>query len=453
MSVNARYRPPALRALVSGGSPPNETIGGAGDGSVAPPANYPPGFRRARAGTLPSNPQLAAREFATTATSLATATATADGLPDQIQRQTSLASAAPARPALRHATTTAVAPPIVASATTTGVPERNSRLRSGSLTLPPRIPTSGGLSNAFGPSLFSTPWMPSSSNGGNSFSVLDELHSVTSGDSGADDFNVHTLDYLGLDESTRPPPAATITELRNQAQATITGNLNGPLRTRASTISMPYRSLQQPSGLMSTPSAEEEDEYFEGYDEMSYGRGHPSAYDLPLAQNDYGQPSYLKQGFKSDLTSNRPRAISVGILDDSSRPMQRRATTSEAQYYSNEYSTPTSNLATHNPSGILKSSDKSPSGRVNVSSSVHFNPSGEIQMSRSGTSPYLYTPTNSGQTRSVSPKSEGPASQIQTPTRSLWIGNLDSAVTSEQLIHVFAPYGAIESLRLLPEKV
>ncbi|KAH9930983.1 uncharacterized protein B0H18DRAFT_992159 [Fomitopsis serialis] len=42
---------------------------------------------------------------------------------------------------------------------------------------------------------------------------------------------------------------------------------------------------------------------------------------------------------------------------------------------------------------------------------------------------------------------------MQTPTRSLWIGNLDSSVTSEQLIHVFAPYGAIESLRLLPEKV
>ena len=42
---------------------------------------------------------------------------------------------------------------------------------------------------------------------------------------------------------------------------------------------------------------------------------------------------------------------------------------------------------------------------------------------------------------------------MQVPTRSLWIGNLDNSVTSEQLIHVFAPYGAIESLRLLPEKV
>ena len=64
---------------------------------------------------------------------------------------------------------------------------------------------------------------------------------------------------------------------------------------------------------------------------------------------------------------------------------------------------------------------------------------------------YLAAPNQ--QPGRVSPKSENSPSQIQTPTRSLWIGNLDSSVTSEQLIHVFAPYGAIESLRLLPEKV
>lgn len=40
----------------------------------------------------------------------------------------------------------------------------------------------------------------------------------------------------------------------------------------------------------------------------------------------------------------------------------------------------------------------------------------------------------------------------QVPTRSLWIGNLNSATTGQELMHAFAPYGAIESLRLLPEK-
>lgn len=42
---------------------------------------------------------------------------------------------------------------------------------------------------------------------------------------------------------------------------------------------------------------------------------------------------------------------------------------------------------------------------------------------------------------------------IQQPTRSLWIGKLDPRTTSGELQAVFAPYGAIESLRLIPEKV
>ena len=40
----------------------------------------------------------------------------------------------------------------------------------------------------------------------------------------------------------------------------------------------------------------------------------------------------------------------------------------------------------------------------------------------------------------------------QVPSRSLWIGNLDPSVTAQDLMHAFAPYGAIESLRLLAEK-
>ncbi|UZJ56799.1 hypothetical protein CBS101457_006119 [Exobasidium rhododendri] len=43
-------------------------------------------------------------------------------------------------------------------------------------------------------------------------------------------------------------------------------------------------------------------------------------------------------------------------------------------------------------------------------------------------------------------------SMNQLPSRSLWVGNLDSNTTGQELMRVFAPYGAIESLRLLPEK-
>ncbi|KAF8163009.1 hypothetical protein B0H34DRAFT_787453 [Crassisporium funariophilum] len=445
-TLGGRYRPPALRAMASGGSPPNDpqaSVSTSGDGSTLPPTNYPPGFRRARAGTLPSNVQLAAQRFAASTTPSET-------LLDQMQRQPPLAPipsiAAPARPNLRHSSTTVVqpvAPPQVA--------ERNSRLRSGSLTLP-----SGGLSNAFGPSIFSSSWLSTSNNGGGGFTVLDELRSVTSADSGADDFDVHTLDYLGLDDSHRPPPAATISELRNQAQAAIAGNLANPSRTRASTVSNPYRTRPSGSGsLLATPAAEEDEDYFvDGYDSLGYDRQHLNVYDMPGAQGDYGHSSYLAKGFKSteQLTQNRPRAISVGILEDPMRSLQRRATTSDAHAYINELSYSNANIShannLGNPSGILKT-DKLAAGRAGVSPTVHFPNGGDIPIGR-GASAYLLAP--SGQNRSVSPKSEGPSSQLQTPTRSLWIGNLDSAVTSEQLIHVFAPYGAIESLRLLPEK-
>ena len=445
--LGGRYRPPALRALASGESPPNDgqpSVTTPGDGSTLPPTNYPPGFRRPRAGTLPSNVQLAAQRFATS---------TSDSLVDPAPRPPTIAPqpilAAPARPGLRHSSTTIAPPAAPAPAPTSGMTERQSRLRSGSLTLP-----TGGLSNAFGPSIFSSSWLSTTNGTGNNFSVLDELRSVTSADSGADDFDVHTLDYLGLDDSHRPPPAATISELRNQAQAAIAGNLANPARTRASTVSNPYRSRPVANSLLSTPAAEEEEEYFvESYDTLGYDRQHLDAYGASNLQGDFGQSSYLAQGFKNTdhLTTNRPRAISVGILDDPMRSLQRRNTTSDAHAYLTELVHPTAianNLG--GPSGILKT-DKLNSARAGVSPSVHFpTANSDLPIGR-GASAYLLAPNN--QNRSVSPKSEGPSAQLQTPTRSLWIGNLDSAVTSEQLIHVFAPYGAIESLRLLPEKV
>lgn len=67
-------------------------------------------------------------------------------------------------------------------------------------------------------------------------------------------------------------------------------------------------------------------------------------------------------------------------------------------------------------------------------------------------SPFLPAPS-SNQGGRLSPKNETPGGQPQTPTRSLWVGNLDDSVTIRRLVHVFATYGAIESLRLLPEKV
>ncbi|KAL0071550.1 hypothetical protein AAF712_001407 [Marasmius tenuissimus] len=434
--LGARYRPPALRALASGGSPPNEvspSVTTPGDGASLPPTNYPPGFRRARAGTLPSNVQLAAQRFAAASNTLGSTPGSTDSLVDQSSRQISASSntLAPSRPNLRHSatSTSSVTPSTVTN-----------RLRSESLTLP-----TGGLSNAFGPSIFSSSWLSGRDNG-NGFPVLEELRSVTSVDS-VDDFDVHTLDYLGLDDAHRPP--ATISELRNQAQAALAGNLAGnPHRIRSNTVST-YRSRPSlANALLSPPAATEEEEY-DSYDDQAYARQRLT-YDSPTQDNGYPSSSFMAKGFKQELLAPaRPRAISVGNLDDpAARTMQRRATTADVHPYMSElaHQAPGLSVVTNNinPAGILKS-DKPVNARTTPS--VHF-PEAEPAPSRA--SAYLLAP--GVQNRSISPKNEGQSSQVQTPTRSLWIGNLDSAVTSEQLIHVFAPYGAIESLRLLPEK-
>lgn len=442
--IGARYRPPALRALASGGSPPNEspsTTTPAGETSTLPPTSFPAGFRRARAGTLPSNVQLAAQRFAQASSNLSSAAQSTESFSDQLQQRQNLlstnSSAAPVRPNLRHSATSVAA----AAAVPAVLGERNSRLRSGSLTLP-----AAGLSNnAFGPSFFSSStWLSNRANSG--LPVLDDLHSVTSMESGADDFDVHTLDYLGLDDSMRNPPAATISELRTQAQQAIAGNLAAanPARVRANTVSNPYRLVSSAGpSVLSTPNPEEED---------VYGRDlyHSQGLDVYDDGSSGGllTAGYVAKGFKnadhlSAGLGSRPRAISVGNLDDPARLHRRIPGDIQPSPYGNDIASMGIGSGSLTPGGIMRS-DKSRAG-----ASVHF-PSGELSSSRA--SPYLTAPATQG--RAVSPKSsDGGATQMQTPTRSLWIGNLDSSVTSEQLIHVFAPYGAIESLRLLPEKV
>jgi protein JSN1 len=440
-----RYRPPALRALASGGSPPNDVSPSTSitptDSSGLPPNIYSSGYRRARAGTLPSNVSLAAQQYAASNTPSPSTLPSTESFTEQLQLLTpsSATPLAPIRPTLRHSAS--VASPVASSVLT----ERSSRLRSGSLTT---LPSSAGLSNPFGPSIFSSSWLTSSSGNNASFPVLEEMRSVTSMDPGTDDFDVHTLDYLGLDETHhRPSPAATISELRNQAQAVIAGNLSNPPRMRATTVSHPYRRMSSAGNpLLAAPNPEEEEEVYE----QSYSHQGLDPYADTLSPDGYftratkglRQTDYLN----ANLATSRPRAISVGTLDDPARITRRATVSVEQPVYELSSSFNGTNSAQLSQAGILKT-DKSSTLRAGASPSVRF-PVTEVSGSRAPS--YLLTPNQPG--RAVSPKSENPA-QIQTPTRSLWIGNLDSSVTSEQLIHVFAPYGAIESLRLLPEKV
>ncbi|KAJ3269661.1 hypothetical protein HDV01_001133 [Terramyces sp. JEL0728] len=48
--------------------------------------------------------------------------------------------------------------------------------------------------------------------------------------------------------------------------------------------------------------------------------------------------------------------------------------------------------------------------------------------------------------------SESPTHEFMAPSRSLWIGNIDSSFGSEELQQIFSKFGTIESIRMLPEK-
>src|SRR5713101_8640530 len=111
-----RYRPPALRGLTSGGSPTNEISPSSTitptDSSSLPNNTYSSGYRRARAGTLPSNVSLAAQQYAASNTP---SSSIPESFSEQLQLlpQSSVTPTASMRPALRHSAS--VASPIASS--------------------------------------------------------------------------------------------------------------------------------------------------------------------------------------------------------------------------------------------------------------------------------------------------------------------------------------------------
>lgn len=344
----------------------------------------------------------------------------------------------PARPTLRHT---------ASSAAELETPSSGNRHRSGSLTsLTSLTPPQNGLGAAFGTSPFSNAWLanpglttgPSRSPLGQPIQPHDDDRaSFTSpSDSAAslatDDLQFSTLDYLGLaDGSDAQLPPASMTELRNQAQRAIASS--GPAsRNRASTVSNFGRPQYRPSVTTSSGAAYARDhnpyETAAEDDALQQAIEQLGMYDSPSFGGPYGH-------FKDP---SRPRATTIGTLD---QPLGRGGR--NAGYLA---SIPQSPIAgqmghpyalgapfgypprSHSERDLVRSRDSSSSRGPRMSISSHT--------SRTGT-----------------PDQERGSSTPQMPSRSLWIGNLDVSATSDALLHVFAPYGAIESVRMLPEKV
>jgi protein JSN1 len=338
----------------------------------------------------------------------------------------------PARPTLRH------------TASSAAELETPNRHRSGSLTLP-----QNGLGAAFGSSPFSNTWLanpgltmgPSKSPLGKRLSTPDDdpMSFTSPSESAAslatDDLQFSTLDYLGLAEGGDGPlPPASMSELRNQAQRAIIANSGSASRTsrdRASTVSNFARPQYRPSITNSTGSyARDHNPYDTAQEDEALQRAieQLGMYDAPSFGGLYGH-------FK-DI--NRPRATTIGALD---QPIRRSGLSG----------------------GLLSSIPQSPvQGQlvnpINFGAAYGYPPRShsDRDLARSRDSSASRGPRmsiSSHTSRTGTPDQDRGSSTPQMPSRSLWIGNLDVNATSDALLHVFAPYGAIESVRMLPEKV
>jgi protein JSN1 len=399
-----------------------------------------------------------------------------------------------ARPGLRHSNSSA------AALTTVGTPgnglsgseaflsDVNGRLRSGSLTLPENV---GGVSNAFGTG-FSNTWLQNPAGRSSLHQVTNArgnakgLHQVVSREStssgnssggGEDNYAISqsTVDYLGLADNMETPRAATFgfqaappAPLPSNG-ATLTAQRaildQGPTtpnaamaRHRASTVSVQPKSSAsfqdlisaanlgldrdhtRPVGLFESAAAQRQAnlvrsemegmEYLDHGRDTSYGSrgnyGFGSAGGAAAMRND-GLLSGL-----SSLVGSRPRATTISMLDQPSARL--------------------GNVGMHGSDlleGLAMPSMTPPPQHVGA------NQGGR----RSAVSTAGVEERDPSRRRergeSARPGAAGGdgMSAGQTPTRSIWLGNLDVMTTAQDLAQVFMGYGEIESLRLLPEKV
>ncbi|GEM09661.1 RNA binding protein Jsn1 [Rhodotorula toruloides] len=455
---------------------------------------------RPRAGTLPSTFHLRS-SAAPSSSGLRSALAAPDALlaPSAFHNgTTSLPGSGPTTP-LEQPFGSALLQPSSSAAS-------QHRLRSGSLTLPP-----SSLSSAFGPGVFSSAdWTTRTDRSGSDpttrLSTLASDPRSPDESSYGDDSHVRTLDYLGLAEETSSSGGGTNQSLLTSAPLYGTGvngrsnSLSGPLappmqrlgstgsiqpapsalgdfaahqRLRSHTVASAFPprfasdalslfhsthpSASYPSSVAGHSPAVARDDPFNSSPPQPY---HLPAHPLhrPSSSSDHTRLLYATAASLSDATTppahaaasvpapapplvsllppqpspsfsaaadhpNRGRSASIGIFEDSKGEMipRRRAGTTAG--------IPPRHL------GIGASPGQGPvaamasrMGRLSIS----------VDSGASGWG-------TSGGAVSLSPP-------VQQPTRSLWVGNLDPKTTPAELQEVFAPYGAIESLRLIPEK-
>ncbi|KAG0138855.1 armadillo-type protein [Tuber indicum] len=290
-----------------------------------------------------------------------------------------------------------------------------SRLRSGSLNLPPRA----NYVSPFGPSIFASSWTPGRPTaGGNNGLPSSPAHSSFSKDDEGTHMAPKTLDYLGLVDS---PQAARATLAKPMGLDTlIEGQRAAALQPFISDLAGIQRSNRIRSYSVNAKEKYAEDEEEEEEEEQRHlYSGQQSGNVTPSSQANLAAQAAL-HSLSVAYSPSRPRARTAGVLD--SPPVNRLK----------------SYLAT--PSRLDSMTSASDIGRDYfdlANSSDHTLKLGNMHPRPS---------SGEGGLASIE------ESSLEGPTRSLWLGNIPASTTTTSLVHIFQGFGNVESARVLTHK-
>ncbi|KAJ1569339.1 hypothetical protein HK096_003431 [Nowakowskiella sp. JEL0078] len=311
--------------------------------------------------------------------------------------------------------------------------EGSPRIRSGSLTMP-----SASISNAFGQSIFTSSWEPTTESSQNTES-LSTFSNRSINDLPDDTSSIaRTFDLLGLDDpetnlqfGSSPHSTQIFTPLGFRERSHSNSSNSSPVSEIAARLGP-----QNNAAAASVAAALR-----------------ARSYTIPVGEN-------LHQNLSISIPPNlRPRATSIAYLE-SERDVGKMLISAPTRERSGSTSSQNAPLGSANIVGYERSKlsmVEEPSLGGSPMSDKEFR--NGMQFNSDYAPSALNSASNFPSLTHMSPFPDVAIPNLaysllahQTPSRSLWIGNIDPALSAADLLTQFTPFGSIESLRILSDK-
>ncbi len=265
-----------------------------------------------------------------------------------------------------------------------------------------------GTSNPFGNSLFASNWMAGRDRSGTLQSIRSSDAPSSPRDSPADN-EMRTLDYLGLVDT--PNQGRALDPMLARATGPTIADLAALNALNNKNMASRFRSYSVDA---TEKYADGDDADVDQYEQGMYS-GQMTPTEQAMAIHEAVRQHNLEvQAFVNFASANRPRARTAGVLDSPSSRVLRN------------YTPQPSRLDSSMTAADLQSNDGS--GFDTLSTAVQ-----NMQLN-------------------AKPSFTGLNAQLESATRSLWLGNIPASTTVSSLDAIFSQFGSIESARVLTHK-